>query len=139
MNNPLRVRLAKAMGWTQAQIDAVLKLEAIRRKYDSIPRKDSFSGLAIESEYQAQLLICEELNCPADRLPKIDSNTVREVWKTLTPDEKSRFIVQLIKKLKIEVYEGGFLNVVFGALEKALDAEPTTLAEIYCEVKISQL
>jgi hypothetical protein len=132
----LRVRFAKALGWTLKQIDAVLKLEELNRKYARLPRRDSFSGLAIESEYGAQQKVCDKLKCPSERLPIIDSNTVREAWKTLTPEEKRAFVRKLLEKLDIAPLSNVKL-LVCDVMEKLLDEEPTTLAELVCEVRNS--
>jgi putative heme degradation protein len=67
--------------------------------------------------------------------PPIDANTVRQAWKTLTPEEKHHFIALLIKRLKLSVWQGGRLDNVIEALQRAFNTEDETLAEIYCEVK----
>jgi hypothetical protein len=65
-------------------------------------------------------------------LPEIDANTVRDAWNGLSHAEKRRFMELLLERLNVSPLAHG---VIIEVLIEAFDQIPTTLAEIYCEVK----
>jgi len=71
-----------------------------------------------------------------EKLPDpADSNTVREAWKTLTSEEKAAVAALFIKKVGINPLLKGRWEVAILILIASIDEEPTTLAELVCEVR----
>jgi hypothetical protein len=144
----LRVRFAKAMGyrivdasfeclpapWPRCGVGPPATIEN-ESNYFRLVRGEKFITSFRWWNYKKPEQLWPTLENCEQSLPLIDSNTVREAWKTLNFLEKERVVELLIKKLDINPLERSRLDRLISAIRDALDEEPTTLAELICEVR----
>jgi len=92
-----RKTIAKLSDWNDEQIEAVVKLDELHKKYNSLPRKESFSGWELIDKIEVQEAIVDKLNCPDFDLPKyISVKTIRGI---LDLKQQEVFLDELSKLL----------------------------------------
>jgi hypothetical protein len=68
-------------------------------------------------------------------LPIIDSNTVREAFLSLSPEDKTSVVSRLRERQKAQLFYRSAQAWHEDVIQSTIEEPPTTLAEIICEVK----
>ncbi len=97
------IALAKLLKWTDEQIAAVIELQGLKKEYNSLQKKESFSGWERAGKIEKQEEIVDKLmdgNMASYELPKYLSMTQIGVLLNNEFEKEERFFDELSKIMK---------------------------------------